>query len=96
MGTVFSLEVKTGKVMAAEYKGGILNFPGYVVFWKHAWTGGDAPPKRFDGKAFKQVRSLLFRELLTACGGGGAINEGGGNEGNDPVIPASGNGGGAN
>ena len=34
--------------------------------------------------------------LLTACGGGGAINEGGGNEGNDPVIPASGNGGGAN
>lgn len=69
MSTVFILEIKTGRVMAAEYKGGILNFPGYVVFWKHAWTGGDSPPKGFDGKVFRQVRSLLFRELLMTCGG---------------------------
>lgn len=38
-------------------------------FWKHAWTGGDVPPAKYAGEVFKQVRSILFRELLTICGG---------------------------
>lgn len=36
---------------------------------RHAWTGGDTPPKRFKNKMFKEVRRIYFRELLQICGG---------------------------
>lgn len=73
MATIFFVDVKTGEVSCEECKihhGTIYNAPrGKRMFWKHAWTGGDVPPAKYAGKVFKQVRSILFRELLTICGG---------------------------
>lgn len=45
----------------------------YMRFNRHAWTGGDTPPKPFQhttqSASFKSLRRLMFRELLAICGG---------------------------
>ena len=46
----------------------------YMRFNRHAWTGGDVPPKpherhNLQSVAFKTLRRLMFRELLAICGG---------------------------
>lgn len=40
-----------------------------VVVNRHAWTGGDTPPKKFKNKFFKEIKRIYFRELLEICGG---------------------------
>lgn len=46
---------------------------GCYTFPRHAWTGGNVPPKVFPAvvqtTAFKTLRRLMFRELLAICGG---------------------------
>ena len=36
---------------------------------RHAWTGGDTPPKRFADARFCEIRRIYFRELVGLSGG---------------------------
>lgn len=39
-------------------------------YHRRAWTGGDWPTKeQRSGRAFKDVRTALFREQVAECGG---------------------------
>lgn len=39
------------------------------AFSRHAWTGGDKPPRRYGCADFRAVRRVYFREFVADCGG---------------------------
>ena len=36
---------------------------------RHAWTGGDTPPRRFNHPKYRELRHAYFRDQIADCGG---------------------------